>query len=32
MAEIDDAKAIDDERAYPLYRAENCYAPAGYNT
>ncbi|MGK8708625.1 hypothetical protein ACRS5L_19680 [Metapseudomonas otitidis] len=32
MAVIDDAKASDDDRAYALYRAVNCYAPAGYNT
>ncbi len=28
---IDDARAADGERAYALYRAVNCYAPAGSN-
>lgn len=28
---IDDASAPADERAYALFRAVNCYAPAGYN-
>ena len=28
---IADAAAPADERAYALFRAVNCYAPAGYN-
>ncbi|MNE82820.1 hypothetical protein D3C80_1795800 [compost metagenome] len=28
---IGDANAADDDRAYALYRAINCYAPSGYN-
>ncbi|MCY1403238.1 hypothetical protein D9M71_184080 [compost metagenome] len=28
---IGDADAVDDDRAYALYRAINCYAPSGYN-
>lgn len=31
QAIIDDAAASADERAYALFRAVNCYAPAGYN-
>lgn len=31
QAIIDDAAAPADERAYALFRAVNCYAPAGYN-
>ncbi len=31
QAIIDDAAAPAEERAYALYRAVNCYAPAGYN-
>lgn len=28
---IDDKQAPDDDRAYALFRAINCYAPSGYN-
>ena len=31
QAIIDDAAAPAEERAYALFRAVNCYAPAGYN-
>lgn len=31
QAIIDDAAAPAEERAYALYRAVNCYAPAGFN-